>query len=343
MTERSHAPSISVIVPGFNASTTIGRCLDAILAELDDGDEVVYVDDGSTDDTVDVVRRRSASRLRVVVSPTNVGRGPVRNLGARAANGDVLVFVDADVVVNPGALSRIKEAFSDSGNEVLFGSYDDHPDVVGRIGQYRNLLHHFTHHKSGDVASHFWTGLGAIRRTLFWDIGGFDETRWSRNMEEVEFGHRLTRRGHSIRVRPDIQGTHLKDYTIASMVKTDLLARAIPWTRLLLSDRQIDRFVLSPMQRLSAIGAALLFAAVLDVIFSLSWAAALAALGAVMFLIANWRLGRFLIRKRGLLFGFLAAPLHLLHTWVAIAGFVIGSGLHVASSLLGRKSTRQRC
>lgn len=332
-------PRISVVLPGHNAERTIHSSIDSLLRALAADEELIYVDDGSTDATLSVVDKISDPRLKIVRCTENIGRGPARNRGAKVAVGDVLVFVDADVVVADRALELIREAFSDSGVEALFGSYDTHPRVVGRVSQYRNLLHHHTHHTSGHSASHFWTGLGAIRRSVFETTGGFNEDRWSRNMEEVEFGHRLTAAGHTISVRPDIEGNHLKEYSLISMIRTDLRARAIPWTQLLLSDHRIDRFVLSWSQRLSALGAVFVVLSLPALVVSSTAAGILFAVGSILFVGSNLHLWRFFVRERGVGFALLSVVLHLVHTLSAVLGFIAGVALHIVRRMRGSSAT----
>ena len=58
----------------------------------------------------------------------------------------------------------------------LFGSYDDEPAETNLLSQYKNLLHHYVHQTSQEDAFSFWTGCGAIRRDIFMEMGGFNET-----------------------------------------------------------------------------------------------------------------------------------------------------------------------
>jgi hypothetical protein len=177
----------------------------------------------------------------LIVVNTPGGEAPAhRNEGARRASGDVLVFVDADVVPHPGALDRIREAFAaDPLLDAVFGCYDDTPADRGRVSTFRNLLHHHVHMESRGPACTFWSGLGGIRREIFVAMGGFDATRYPRGMiEDIELGLRIGDAGGRIELRGDILGTHLKAWTFITMMQSDLLYRAVPWTRLILERRQ---------------------------------------------------------------------------------------------------------
>jgi GT2 family glycosyltransferase len=117
----------------------------------------------------------------------------------------------------------------------VFGSYDDEPANDGTVSAFRNLLHHHVHQSSPGPAHTFWAGLGAIRREAFLGIGGFDDAYSVPSIEDIELGLRLTDAGHRIELAPDIQGKHLKGWTLPAMIRADVLHRAVPWLTLLLT------------------------------------------------------------------------------------------------------------
>lgn len=315
---------LSVVVPIHESADTLHECVAALLDARGPGDEIIIADDGSTDGGWTVLPDHMVEQVSVVTSAVNIGRGPVRNLGAASATGDVLVFVDADVAVHHDALELLRSAFdNDPGCVAVIGSYDAQPAHQGVVSQYRNLLHHHTHHTRGPTATHFWTGLGAVRRPAFDDLGGLDEHTWARNMEDVEFGHRVVDAGHTIMVLPAVQGTHHKQFTVGSMVRTDLFNRAIPWSSLMLeSGLRTDPFVASSPQTVSVAMSMLVVLGLL--VWPVSALGAWVALAAmVVFLAVNARLWGFFARARGIGFALGTIPLHLLHSLLAGAGFTI--------------------
>src|SRR5579864_2908800 len=116
---------LSVIVPVHNGGMHLCRCLDA-LCRLEYSDfEVIVVDDCSTDDTPQIIERYRTRRLRTA---RTMGPAAARNYGVENAAGEILVFVDADVVVPPNTLDRIAADFSrDPSLAAVFGSYDENP------------------------------------------------------------------------------------------------------------------------------------------------------------------------------------------------------------------------
>jgi cellulose synthase/poly-beta-1,6-N-acetylglucosamine synthase-like glycosyltransferase len=259
-----------------------------------------------------------------------------------AANGDVVVFVDADVTVHPDALDRLAAAFDERPELVaVIGSYDDRPSQPGVVSRYRNLLHHHVHHTRGRTATHFWTGLGAVRRDVFAGVGGFDEATWARDLEDVWFGHRLVDAGHTIEVRPEVSGTHHKRFTLRSMVRTDVLDRAAPWTTLMWSEHlRTDRFVLSPTDAASAVAVLAGVGATAGAVVAPSRAARRAAVASAgVFVAVNARLWTSMARAGGAWLAVAAVPLHALHLASALAGLALGTARWVGGHL---RTTRRR-
>lgn len=312
-----HEPTLTVVVPAYQAESTLPQCLAAMRAAGVSPEEICVVDDRSTDGTRAVAE---AAGVQVMTVVEGKGASTARNLGARAARGDVIVFVDADVTVHPDARALLLASFrEDADLDALFGSYDAAPAAPGTVSRYRNLLHHFVHQRAPARAYTFWTGLGAVRRNVFMNSGGFDAS--TEDIEDVDFGLRLSGRGGQIRLERRLLGTHLKQWTLASMVRTDFFGRALPWTRLLLR-REGMRADLNtgPLHRLRAVVAlctvAALFASPL-LPTSLGWAMG----GLLLFVALDAAFFRLLLRCGGapLLVG--GVGLHLIHYLTALGGF----------------------
>jgi GT2 family glycosyltransferase len=227
--------SIAVIMPAYNAGPHIYRSLSPLLSMKRRGEllEVIVVDDGSTDGTAEIASSLGAS---VIGTGGRLGPAAARNLGARHASADVLWFVDSDVVPNIDAAQHLRRALYSRDIAAVFGSYDERPAVRNFFSQYKNLLHHHHHQNSEGKVSTFWAGCGAVWRERFLAENGFDAVRYPRpSIEDIEFGYRLCASGAQIRVVPELQATHLKSWTLRSLVNTDLRDRAIPWAWLLLN------------------------------------------------------------------------------------------------------------
>ena len=89
----------------------------------------------------------------------------------------MIVFVDSDVRLPADFVSRAMQAWSENPDAAaIIGSYDASPAAGGFVSRYRNLLHHYTHQHGACEAQTFWAGCGAIRRNVFLESGGFDES-----------------------------------------------------------------------------------------------------------------------------------------------------------------------
>ena len=165
--ERPVAPNltISVVVPAYNAARYLECSLPPLIAMRDEGEvaEVLLMDDCSTDP----ISREVAERLgaRVIVMERNGGPGAARNRAAQLACGDILWFVDADVVANASSPARIRAAFEDPGVWALFGSYDRNPPATNFASQYKNLVHRYYHQRGRSDGAELLRQ--SMARTLF--------------------------------------------------------------------------------------------------------------------------------------------------------------------------------
>jgi glycosyltransferase involved in cell wall biosynthesis len=315
-------PRISVVIPVRNGSATLERCLGAVFANDRSLFEVIVVDDGSTDDTREIALR-SGARLVANLGPP--GPAGARNAGARQAAAGIVLFVDADVELQPTTIARMLERFDANPTlSALFGSYDDEPAAGNFVSQYRNLLHHFIHQTAETQSGSFWAGCGAVRRDIFLALGGFEERLYQRPAtEDIELGLRLRNGGFTVELARDIQVKHLKEWTGYSMVKTDIVDRAVPWSKLLLKQGSLPNDLnLRWPHRVSAglialLSATLTFLALGHRYFYFIPATPVAAIAAVLLLAPivplNRDFYRFLVRTRGWLFAIRAVPLHVLY------------------------------
>jgi GT2 family glycosyltransferase len=311
-------PRLMVVVPAHQAEGEIELCLDALLRAGFAPVEILVVDDGSWDATGACASKKG---VRVIRNERTLGAAGARNRGVAESDTEIIVFVDADVIVHPDVRSRIIKHFAtEPALTALFGSYDDRPPAPSVVSRYRNLLHHHVHQLSRAETQTFWTGLGAVRRDDFLRLGGFDKA-WEK-IEDVEFGVRLRRSGGRILLDRGLLGTHLKAWTIGSMFRTDLWGRAIPWSRLVLfHGGPTDDLNLTSAHRLSAamvalFGIGLLGATLFDGRWLFLCAAVLAG-----FVMANRRFLGFLARRFGLGFALTAIPYHGLHYLAAGLGY----------------------
>ncbi len=297
--------TISVVMPAFRAEALMPRVLAPLLDMKARGEvtEVIVVDDRSPDRTADVARGLGA---RVLTTPQNGGPGLARNLAAGEAVGNVLWFVDSDVIAWEDGAEKVRAAFSDPGVAAVFGSYDSAPDGQHWFSRYKNLMHRFYHQTAERDAQTFWAGCGAVRTDMFLKIGGFDvETYRVPSIEDIELGYRIRRAGGRISVDPTLLGKHLKVWTPKNAIHTDIFRRALPWSRLMISREGVHNDLnTSHGEKAKAVIAGLLILSVLALpLAPHQWPVTLALL--VIAVAANWSFARFMHAHGG--FGFAAA------------------------------------
>lgn len=308
------ARRLSIIMPTVFWTGSFDRCARRVLELVERSTEpleVIFAFDGVPPPTPAWLDREA---VRIVATHRRSGPALARNVAAQAASGAILFFVDADVELAADAIERVLTSFdADPDLVALFGAYDDEPAATGVVSSFRNLLHHHTHAANPGPASTFWTGCGAIRTAAFLDVGGFDESFTHPSVEDIDLGMRIAASGGRIVLDPALRCKHLKQWTLASMVFTDIVHRAAPWTRLIVSRQRLPAALnLDWRGRLGAVCALGLAASLVAGWFTpaglwaaVGWTTALVLL--------NRDLYRLCLSKRGLRFAAASVALHWLY------------------------------
>ncbi len=227
--------TISIVIPVYNSADQLRSCLEHLRDSTFTDFETIVVNDGSTDASAAVAQEFGAT---VIATGRRSGPAYARNLGASKATGDILFFIDADVCVYPHTVARVHANFrQDPELSAVIGSYDDLPESQDFLSLYRNLMHCYVHHQSRRDACTFWSGCGAMRKSVFQEYSGFDESYDRPAIEDIELGYRMRRDGRKMMLDTGILVKHLKRWSFFNLVKTDIMDRGIPWTELILRDR----------------------------------------------------------------------------------------------------------
>lgn len=202
---------ISVVIPTYNRLPILQKCLRALEVQQVDGPlegfEVVLVDDGSTDDTVAWIDTHAPSLPHVrLIQQSHGGPAQGRNRGVAEANGDVIVFIDSDLVVTPGFLvahaRALERQWQQMGNRRCF--------TYGAVINTANFEDPTSEpHKLRDLSwAYFATGNVAIDRRVLESAGLFDTRFHLYGWEDLELGERLRRLGVVLVRCPEAAGYH---------------------------------------------------------------------------------------------------------------------------------------
>ena len=320
------AHSISVIMPSYNAAHYLEKSLPPLIAMRERGEilEVLVVDDCSPDENnIATAERLGATVIRM---PKNGGPGAARNFAAKVARGSILWLIDADVVAHEDGARILTGAFGDPKVAAVFGSYDRNPPAKNFASQYKNLVHRYYHQRGREESDTFWSGCGAIRASVYRDLGGFDGARYGRpSIEDIEFGFRMRQAGWSIRLAHGLLCTHLKHWTLQEVVRTDIYQRAVPWSYLILSGRGMNNDLnVSDAERMKAGFAGLWAASVAASIVPPLWPAAPLVCIVLTLFVAylNRDLLGFFKGNRGIFFALKAASYHQFYYIYSTVTFV---------------------
>lgn len=198
--------TVSVIIPAYNESANIGKCLESVVANVrsDFEVEIIVVDNGSTDGTLEIVR---GFPVKVIENREGQRKniGVLRNLGAGGSRGSILAFLDADMVVPPNWLKKAKEYF-DGGFTGALGFMEDIPVSAGWVGKTWG----WRFSRQGDRAMEvdFLPGRNLfVNRHVFGKINGFDEDLITG--EDKDLTLRVLQAGFRVISVPDISVIHL--------------------------------------------------------------------------------------------------------------------------------------
>ena len=311
-------------MPVNNGGDDFVKCMLNILEASPPPGEIVVVVDGGEDDSWIVAQKHG---VRVIRENHCGGPAKARNRGAQEAMGDIILFIDADVLVPPDLFGRVAKIFEQEPDlAAVIGSYDDEPAAMNFYSRYKNLFHHFTHQDGDRRASTFWGACGAIRRDVFLTIDGFDESFKKPSVEDIELGYRLIAAGHRIKLDKWLQVKHLKRWSMVSLLKTDFFRRALPWSELILRRRffinDLNLRISSRISVLAAVGMVCFAGGALIWPQLLTVAAGLF----LMLWLLNARLLLFFFRKGGLWFAIRAMVWHCFYFLYSGLAFAVAAG-----------------
>jgi glycosyltransferase involved in cell wall biosynthesis len=199
---------VSVIVPVYNSAGVIAGCIRSLLDQeySKEGYEIIIVDDGSTDNTKDVVS--TFKGVRFIPQP-HAGPATARNLGASHAKGDVILFTDADCIPDSDWIKRMVEPFSNPGVAGVSGTYRtlNSNNLIARFVGYE-IAHRHARMSRFDSIDFIGTAYAGYRKTIFREFGGFDTGFSTSSGEDPDLSFRIAAAGHRLVFQPQAAVAH---------------------------------------------------------------------------------------------------------------------------------------
>lgn len=336
MHTRPHKLTFSFITPAYNNPGEVGKLLESIRPEYpkDQSLEVIVVDDCSREDSIKKVVD-GYGFARYIRLDKNSGPAVARNMGAKAAVNDILIFVDSDVILNEDTFPRIREKFEkDDSVEIWGGEYDIEPANPSISTKFKSLMVRSWCPK-GNTVTVFLTRIGAIKKNIFEKFGGFDTNLKTASVEDYELARRLMKAGYTIYYDSSITVKHHFP-SFRRQLKL-FFHRSFMWMYIFRKHGELDNTCTTPLQgvvQLCGFFTVIFF--VLSIMQIKFFAVFLFFLG--LFILTNSRFFILTFKHEGLIFTLKAVPMAL----AISCSIVIGSAWGAAYYFLYKESSKER-
>ncbi|MDO8281479.1 MAG: glycosyltransferase family 2 protein [Thermodesulfovibrionia bacterium] len=227
---------ISIVIPTYNASRFIPNLLGSIFKQAVDDMEVIIIDDCSTDNTVELVKQYP---VRLIEMERNGGPAKARNKGVRDAKGDIIFFLDSDVVVLDGTVMAVQEYFQKNPSaKCVIGICDTKSLNDGFVPHYMAMFEyiHLIGTKGGEV-SVFAPRCGAMKKDFFLEIGGYNESYKGADVEDFELARRVNRTD-PIMLNEKMLVRH--QFANFKQAMRNYFKRTVMWVHLFFKEKKLD-------------------------------------------------------------------------------------------------------
>jgi|Deesub1362A_J573_1020465.scaffolds.fasta_scaffold00162_24 glycosyltransferase involved in cell wall biosynthesis len=297
---------ISIVIPTYNAERFLPGLLESIFRQGVEDTEVIIVDDCSRDRTVEIAKRYP---VRVIELERNAGPARARNIGVREAKGDIILFLDADVVVMDGTIKEVRDHFErDPSARCVIGICETEPLNKGFVPKYMAMFEYI--HligREGNRVSVFAPRCGAIRKDFFERIGGYNESYRGADVEDFELARRVNRTDPII-LNEKIRVRH--QFADFRQAVRNYFKRAVMWVHLFFREKKLDNA--GPTSPSNGIAAMCAFFSLLS-LFLIPFFPNVSYLTLgllIVFLLANMRWLNFMRKEAGLSFALRALALN---------------------------------
>jgi len=205
---------VSVVVPVYNAIKTIDICLSSLLSQRFSDYEIIVVDDGSTDETVERVKKYPVT----LISGPHKGVSAARNRGVKASKGDIIIFIDSDCVVGKDLITNIIKPLQDPEIGITQAWWK----IMNKHKLTSSLIFKTYEYFMQDLKylDFLWSYCFAIKRDLFQKVGGFDKSL--KRTEDVDFAYKVIKSGYKIYLMKDVRVGHFFRESLLAHIKVNV-------------------------------------------------------------------------------------------------------------------------
>jgi glycosyltransferase involved in cell wall biosynthesis len=189
----------SLIIPAWNAEKTILDCILSAIEANDSPEEIIIVDDCSDDKTANLILnfKDKYSKIKLLKMKVNSGPSAARDYGVKEANGEIIFFTDSDTIFLKNTFSNCLSTITNYNADAVSGIYHPEPINSGNTQLYKALFFyfHFIKHDKPFPYQTFNGQIGAIKRKVYLDVGGYNkDILWGMDYENEEFGRRIIKK-----------------------------------------------------------------------------------------------------------------------------------------------------
>jgi cellulose synthase/poly-beta-1,6-N-acetylglucosamine synthase-like glycosyltransferase len=213
--------AILVVIPARHAESTLEPCVNAVFqSTIRQKLRVVVVDDGGNPH---ISRHLAGYPVTVVSTGEARSAAYARDVGVSQGDSEVVVFLDADVIVEPDAIETLVQPILRQQADAVVGNYSRQLQGLNFAQAYKQLyISHVYSRRHGSIANEFWTALGAVKTSVYREVGGFNTAFRGATGEDVDFGIRLTRAHYRILQEPGALAQHRHPFSVVTLLNNDL-------------------------------------------------------------------------------------------------------------------------
>lgn len=318
--------NFSVVIPAFIKNirdiVNLDNCITAILSCSPAPLEIIIVDDGSV---IPIINNNN-KKIKII-NQENMGPADARNVGANSSIGDIIVFVDSDVIVERNVFEKLALTFTNEPEiAAIWGTVSINHNNLNIISTYKNLSHYYFTMLLDRYTYHLTTMFSAVKREYFFKTGGFDVSLKTVSVEDVEFGREIFKNGGIIVLDKTIKCKHNHSFTFLEFVKNDFNKVTFFVYTLLKRKKSKDKtisFKDKGIKRISCYGVGMLI--VIFMLFSLLFGEHTYFISLLfLFLLLEFKFLLLVKKNKGILFVLLCIPIMITERFSAFTGCING-------------------